>query len=417
MRKNRPLARADRRPTWRLMLGLLVTAHTLSACSEPPAVTLIASPAGPGSAEPHLAHGPDANTLVLSWLEPEGDGHALRYSVLADAQWGPARTVAQGANWFVNWADFPSVTPISHDVWAAHWLVKRAGGSYAYDVAVALSNDGGRSWEKSTTPHDDGTATEHGFVTLFPWQDGVGAIWLDGRNMSDGGHAAQAGGMTLRSALITPAAVVTQPQMIDDLVCDCCQTDIALTRDGPIAVYRNRTQAEIRDIYVARHVDGTWQSGMPVADDGWEISGCPVNGPAIAANGDAVAVAWFTAANNAARVRMVRSTDGGATFSAPLDLDVEGPIGRVDVELISDDQAVVSWLRKGARGQGEVVAQSVSRDGALGNSQVIAETSAARPSGFPQMVHYGDRLVFAWTDTSEEDTFVNTAAVPTALFD
>ena len=399
------------------MLGLLVTAHTLTACSEPPAVTVIASPAGPGSAEPHLAHSPDANTLVLSWLEPEGDEHALRYSILADDQWGPARTVAQGANWFVNWADFPSVTPVSRDFWAAHWLVKRPGGSYAYGGAVALSNDGGRSWNQSITPHDDDTATEHGFVSLFPWEDGVGAIWLDGRNMTEGGHGTQAGGMTLRSALITPAAVVTQPQLIDELVCDCCQTDIAMTADGPVTVYRNRTQDEIRDIYVARYVDGSWQTGMPVADDGWDISGCPVNGPAITANGDAVAVAWFTAANNAAQVRMARSTDGGATFSAPIDLDVEQPIGRVDVEFLADNQAVVSWLRKDARGQGEVVARSISRDGDLGDLQVIAETSAARPSGFPQMVRHGDRLVFAWTDTSEDDSTVNTAAFPIALFD
>jgi len=400
-----------------LLVGLLLSAGLMTGCSRPSAdsITALTSPAGAGSAEPHLSRGQDG-TVVLSWLEPAGDNMQLRYSVLNTSGWAPAVTVARGNDWFVNWADFPSVTSISAKLWAAHWLKKRPGGTYAYDVVLALSHDGGQSWDAPIIPHTDGTRTEHGFVSLFPWKRGVGALWLDGRNMVEDGHgthgATDAGGMTLRSAIIGVDTNITNPRLIDDLVCDCCQTDIAITDNGPIAVYRNRTREEIRDIYVARSIDGSWLPGQLVADDGWEISGCPVNGPAIVANGTDVAVAWFTAPNNRSKVQLARSIDGGASFASPIDIDADRPIGRVDVELIENGDAVVSWVRKGEHQQGEICVRSVTAGGRLGPIRIVAKTNAARPSGFPQMTQQAGDLIFAWTDTFADQSLVKSARIP-----
>ena len=52
----------------------------------------------------------------------------------------------------MNASDFPSVVPISGQHWAAHWLVKRPGGNYAYDIALAMSADGGKNWTSSNGP-------------------------------------------------------------------------------------------------------------------------------------------------------------------------------------------------------------------------------------------------------------------------
>lgn len=99
--------------------------------------------------------------------------------------WGESRTVSQGENWFVNWADFPSVASLRNGTLAAHWLVKSGSSTYAYDVNVSQSKDG-KSWSKSIVPHRDNTQTEHGFVSLIPLSDGrLGAVWLDGRNMKN----------------------------------------------------------------------------------------------------------------------------------------------------------------------------------------------------------------------------------------
>lgn len=378
--------------------GLLIAlAWVLSACSGP----------APGSSVPHLAPGPDTS-VIMSWLEPTGDATALRYSVLQDDKWSRPKTIASGDNWFVNWADFPSVVAIDDSLWAAHWLVKAAEGTYEYDVAVSISTDAGKTWQEPVTPHTDGTLSEHGFVSLYPLQDGAGVLWLDGRNMQRG--------MTLRSAVVTRGNEITDGLLVDDLVCDCCQTDVAIGPLGPVAVYRNRSSGEIRDIYVTRMIDGQWEPGRPVAEDGWEIAGCPVNGPAIAANGDKAAVAWFTAAGGASKVRLAFSGDGAGSFGPAIDIDVTRPTGRVGLLLLEDGTALISWLRQGEGGSADILVRAVSAAGTLGEVTRIASTSAGRLSGFPQIEEYGDKIVFAWTDTDEDKTSVETKIVARDFF-
>lgn len=376
----------------------------------------LSSPAGPGSGEPHLSLTPDGDAL-LSWLEEIDVGtHALRYSILDGERWSAAREVARGADWFVNWADFPSVEAWPGGRMTAHWLVKRPGGTYAYDIAVSQSADAGRTWSEPFAPHQDGTATEHGFVSLFQLRGSVGALWLDGREMSGSGHqahGADGGAMTLRAALLAPEGGTTNEWLVDGRVCDCCQTDAAVTTEGVVAVYRDRTEEELRDISVVRFDGRTWSQPKLIAEDRWRIAGCPVNGPAVAARGDRVGAAWFTAAGGGRRVYFAKSEDAGRTFAEPVIVDTGAPLGRVDV-VILDDGAIVSWLAQSEQGSAEVRLRRIDSAGEAGEVQVLAGTSAARSSGFPQIVSSGGRLVVAWTDTSKPSR-VRTAFLPLPL--
>ena len=188
---------------------------------------------------------------------------------MEDRDWRAPKVIARGDDWFVNWADFPSVVPIDDDTWAAHWLVRSGDSTYAYDVAMSVSTDAGEAWSAPLSPHSDGTPTEHGFVSLFPWHGDIGAVWLDGRKTINEYDAQNptASGMTLRSAVMQRDGSLKQESLIDDLVCDCCQTDVALTASGPIVAYRNRSTKEVRDIFVARTANGDWQPGELV-DEG-----------------------------------------------------------------------------------------------------------------------------------------------------
>jgi hypothetical protein len=374
------------------MLALL-SGCTVDEMPEPavPDVVRIEVPAGSQSSSPNLAVGPDG-TAVLSWLEADGPGHALRFSVLTDSVWGNARTVARGEHWFVNWADFPSVVPISPALWAAHWLVSQPAGGYAYDVSVALSADSGQSWSEPVMPHRDGT-------TLYPRDAGVGLVWLDGRNMVDeSGDDIAASGMTLRSATLSPDLMLSGELLVDGLACDCCQTDVALTSEGPVAIYRDRTAGEIRDIYVSKYLGNRWQDVRPVANDNWEIPGCPVNGPVIAAQEKTVAVAWFTAANGVPRVQAGFSDDAARSFATPIDVARGETLGRVGIAMLSRGQIAVSWLRKTAPESAEVCVRRVSADGQLGPVHVISSGRDVASFSVPQMVRTGDALVLAWTD-------------------
>jgi hypothetical protein len=161
-------------------------------------------------------------------------------------------------------------------------------------------------------------------------------------------------------------------------------------------VYRDRSDEEIRDISVVKFKGGKWTVPKRVHNDGWKINGCPVNGPAVAASGKRVAVAWFTGAANQQHVRLAFSNDAGETFGEAIKVDGGQPIGRVDVLLLSDGSAMVCWLEK-IEGGGEVRARRVAPDGKLGDAVTVAPSGTARSSGFPQMVQSGNRLIFAWT--------------------
>ena len=314
----------------------------------------VTAPARAGARFPHLAAAPAGAPVVMSWLEPGRCGrYSLRYAAWQeDRRWGPPAEVAAGENWFINWADFPSVVPLDERALAAHWLQQQPGGVYSYDVMTRLSTDGGRTWSAPAAPHDDGTATEHGFVSIANWQGRPYAVWLDGRNTaSEGhghdGHASGDGAMSLRGAVLAAGRARAGGE-IDGRVCDCCQTDLAQTQDALLVVYRDRSADEVRDIQLARLEQGRWSTPVSVHADGWKIAACPVNGPAIAARGDTVVVAWFTAPDRP-RVRLAFSADGGRSFAPPLEVASGAVIGRVDVVLLADGRALVSWLADGRR--------------------------------------------------------------------
>lgn len=372
------------------------------------AVTTLDSPAAANSMAPHLAVTP-AGEAVLSWLEPAAAGsHAVKYAVLGQDAWSAPRMITAGDDWFVNWADVPSVVPITAQQWAAHWLVKQTGGTYAYHIAMTTSVDGGASWRAPLTPHTDDTPTEHGFVTLFPWSADIGAVWLDGRNMppdtgagpaADAGHSH--GGMTLRFARLGYDGAIHDDGEIDDLVCDCCQTDVAVAAAGPVVAYRDRTTDEIRDISISRYVDNAWTAPKTISDDRWQIAACPVNGPTIAADGNRVVVAWYGAPNREPRIKIAWSDDGGRTFSPPMIVDDDRVRGRVDVALLPGGDAAVSWVGKPDDDTGQLRLRRVTIDGDMGPIELITQGTYSRNAGFPQMIRAGDRLIFAWPEPGD----------------
>jgi hypothetical protein len=349
---------------------------------------------------------PSGDGLLLTWLEPAPPkAHALRVSRFKDGRWSAPVTIAAGDDFFANWADFPAVASAPDGSLTAHWLARTGSETYAYGIFLARSTDGGATWAPAGLLHSDRLPTEHGFVSWIPEGRGLRAVWLDGREMP------KEGPMTLRTGLVT--AKPESEELLDARVCDCCQTDAALTADGPIVAYRDRSDKEVRDIYVIRKTAAGWSTPAPVHQDNWQIPGCPVNGPAVAAAGKRVAVAWFTAAEPAGpRVQIAFSEDGGQKFGEPVLIDGEKPPGRVDLQLSPHGDAIVSWL--GSQGEGAAVRlRRVSPQGKAGAPVTVAATSSARSSGFPRTAVSGDRLWLAWVEKAGEGaSMVRVGSVP-----
>jgi hypothetical protein len=396
-----------------LQCMLLIVGGSAIACnsSAPPLpvieVSAMDSPAGSGSTEPNLAVAANG-TVLLSWVEPAGDSvHALRFAEWRGDGWGAPRTIVRRDDIWLNWADFPTMMGTGAGQLTAHWPQRSGAGKYDYDVRIAQSADGGDTWSEGVVPHPGSRGGEHGFVAMEAIGDSVLAVWLDGRGY-DTTKANATRAMALVGRTVARNGAMGEEQIIDARTCDCCQTDMAITSRGAVVVYRDRTEDEIRDIVISRREASSWTAPHPIHADGWQVDFCPVNGPAVSANGDLVVAAWFTSPNDSAMVRIAFSEDAGDTFGEPIRVDDGSPVGRVDVALLADGSAAVTWLEQVGADGAEVRLRRVESGGRRGGSSVIAGSSAARASGFPRMARAGDALLFAWTQPGD-DARVRTA--------
>ena len=381
----------------------------------PSVVTAWPLPANlPGSALPDLERAPDGR-LLLSWTNSQrGRRHILQFAAWDPslARWQSApMTVAIGNSMFVNWADTPHITATADGALWVHWLQNRAGAPGAYDIMLSSSRNGGARWSPPLVPHDDDTASEHGFVSLWPQGPGtLGIAWLDGRNTGGAGHVAPTstgaeghahggGAMSLRAASVDAAMRLTDERELDTRVCDCCRTDVAVTARGPLLVYRGRTATEVRDILATRLQGGQWRTPSPVHADNWTMPACPVNGPSVAADGEAVLVGWYTAPGDLPQVRLAHSADAGDRFSPPVELDRgEAVQGRVDVA-IGDGEAWALWLREDASGQSLWLSRrSADLVREYERIELARLQGRGRATGFPQLALRDGVAYVVWTD-------------------
>jgi hypothetical protein len=226
---------------------------------NPEKATVYPSPAAASSGEPYLFTD-DQGNVYLSWIEKNEDKSNFKFSTLKNNEWSSPQIIATGENWFVNWADYPMMAANNGKL-IAHFLSKSGEGKFAYDVNLTFSDDLGKTWSTPMIAHDDGKEAEHGFVSLLPYKENFLVTWLDGRNTVMEGmehHDGHHGEMSLRAAIINGKGEKLKEWQLDNRTCDCCQTTAAMTTNGPVVVYRDRSVEEFRDISIVRLIDSVW---------------------------------------------------------------------------------------------------------------------------------------------------------------
>lgn len=378
---------------------------------EAPIFTEIQFPKIQNSSLPYLFS--DNEDLLLSYVSEKDSLATLYYSKLIGDSWSTPEEITSGTNWFVNWADYPQISKNGSN-FIAHILQKSNEATYAYNVMVTQKQEGS-SWSTPFKIHSDTTKTEHGFVSYTPFGESQFLVsWLDGRNTSGGHHGHEGGAMTLRAGIVNPNGMLDNEFLLDESVCDCCQTSTAMTANGPVVVYRDRSESEIRDISIVRFDDEKWTNPISLHNDNWEIAGCPVNGPRIAASGKNVAVAWFTAAGMKSKVNLAFSLNNGVDFEEPIRIDSGNPLGRVDVAFVDNQNAIVSWMEDEGN-KTTVNFRKVSLKGQMEETFTLTKTSDSRASGFPQMAVLNGNVYFAWTAMEDDKLLVKTKYIPLNL--
>ena len=336
-------------------------------------------------------------SLSLSWISSKEENKAsLNYSQYKEGRWIKPQVITSGSDWFVNWADFPAHA-INQDLIITSHLKKSASGTYTYDVILNLQKLSGEKIRENFLLNTDGVKAEHGFVSIMANNEkGFFITWLDGRNTIEKKLEGDHKPMTIRFAEITDKGDVIKESELDASTCDCCQTSIAITNDGPIVVYRDRSEEEVRDIYIVKNINGTWEKPNAVHDDGWIINGCPVNGPKVAVNSKNLAVSWFTVSNNHPLVNVSFSKNNGNSFGAPLKVNDHDAIGRVDVAFLNDEEVIVSYMEVDDIGT-YLRIKKVSFDGKISEPITISKIDGGRNTGVPQLEIIDSEIFIVWT--------------------
>ncbi|HBK72359.1 MAG TPA: hypothetical protein DDZ39_12015 [Flavobacteriaceae bacterium] len=178
---------------------------------------VIESPSVADSMYPFLFN--NGSELFMSWTQKINDSvYSVNFSSLRNQEWSKPIEIAKGNDWFVNWADFPAIAVNKENI-LTHFLQKSDPETFAYNVHLKLSNDKGKHWKDDFLMHTDSTKTEHGFVTLLPYQeDSFFVTWLDGRNTGGGSHDEEHsshGAMNIRAATVLASGEIIDDRLID----------------------------------------------------------------------------------------------------------------------------------------------------------------------------------------------------------
>ena len=356
------------------------------------------TPAAPNSSGPQLTA--SDRGVILSWVERAGATATLKFAERTSSGWSAPTTVASGNNWFLSYADPPVVFRRPNGTLVASWLKSTNPDYEGNDLQVSSSQNDGKTWSTPIVPHHDGTEQQHAFPSFFELPgNGLGVTWLDGRDTQPSDANPNGGPMAIRYATYDAQWTRTAEGVVDQQACECCSTMAAMTSEGVLLAFRDRSDKDIRDIAVSRFENGTWTEAMVVHNDNWEVFGCPVNGPAVSARERQAAAVWFTAKNDQGQAYAALSNDAGRTWGAPVRLDDGVSLGRVDVETLDDGSAVATWVEFADK-RSQLRMRRIEASGAKSTAvSVAAGIEGGSASGFPHLVRHGDELVFAWTES------------------
>lgn len=377
----------------------------------------------PTGGQPSVALEPDRG-FIVTWQSTQQEVTSLNWLALNfDGEQTGRGVIAQGPNWFVNWADTPALAVLDNGDWVAFWLERNDPTMLeGYDIRVVRSTDRGATWSTPISPHRDGTKTQHGFVSMIAaGDDRLLMAWLDGRRAAatashtsdDSTHDHESAPMTLRSAVLNRASQISEEFEIDEKTCSCCQTDMARWAGQALIVYRDRTDDEVRDISVAQRTLARWESPKAIHNDGWKIEGCPVNGPAIAVSGRKGLVFWPTFVNDQMILRYVVAESPEALANGPRMKELQLPAipsGRVDTTAWHDG-FLLTWISR-ARDRPAVEVAIVDANGQIELGVPIAEPALrGRSTGFPRIVSDGGRGLVVWPELGTDGIPVIGAAL------
>jgi hypothetical protein len=179
---------------------------------------------------------------------------------------------------------------------------------------------------------------------------------------------------------------------------------------------------DIRDMrFSVRGRSGEWSAPSLVHADQWKISGCPVNGPALAVNGSQSLAAWTTMQGDALSVRTALGNTRG--FGEMTELNHgSGLLGRVDVAPWRSHEFLISWVAQESMPVNNTLRSPkievtsihldvVDRHGKLGERAILAALKKGSNPGMPRLATSGQSAIAVWTESAAGHTSIKAALI------
>jgi hypothetical protein len=275
-------------------------------------------------------------------------------------------------------------------------------------IRGARSRAGAAAFGPATTVHAENLPGPRGWASLARDADGnAHVVWLDGRNAGDPAAMPRSMRQDIFHAVWRPDGSHEEVTVATD-VCFCCKTAVATAPKGVVYVaWRHIYPTNLRDIAVAHSSDGgkTFSTPVRVSEDGWEIAGCPDDGPALALDAAGVLhIVWPTMVAGAHPVKGIfysSSADGGRTFAPRLRIDEAGSGAAHPQIAAGGGRVAVVWDEAGTSRR--ACLREVSTDPTpSGGIPVLGpiEVLSTGPAVYPAIAVTPSALVAAWTETA-----------------
>jgi hypothetical protein len=297
----------------------------------------------------------------------------------------------------------PTLAKTPTAIYALWEQAESKGGS---DLMLARSLSYGHSFDKPVRVNDDDAAF-HGFSSVGAAPNGeVYAVWLDDREM---GPSSETFAVYLARSN-NQGASFEKNRRVALSACPCCRPRIAFGAQGEVYVaWRKVFAGDVRDMAVSTSRDGgeTFAPEVRVADDGWQLRGCPHSGASMASSNGRLYVAWLTEGRERRpRIQLAWSDDQGGHFHAPLAVSGDSLDPNHPVLSASEDGRVLITFQARAR----------KTDGSWGPATAfVAEVTGDRvssptplPNGggsvsYPQLAAgTGGRVYVAWSQRTDQ---------------
>jgi hypothetical protein len=351
---------------------LLLIAAIVADGQPAPVLAAAATVGVPDRVNEYASIASDGAWVALAWAATsDAAGTNVYASVSRDggASFGrPVRVNAVDRQASINGEQPPRVAFVKASATPAIVIVWTAKGAAGTLLLSARSTDGGATFGPSTTVPGSAAAGNRGWqsIAVDPGSGRVYTAWLDHRDtvgQGDAGHAmhqhdaastaAPSGDGTARAqrSQLFVGAVGTDLRATGIVrgVCYCCKTAAITAPDGALYLaWRHVYPGNQRDIALAvsRDRGRSFTGPARVSADGWQLDGCPENGPSLAVAKGRVFVLWPTLVKQAGGETLrlfLSSTADGMRFSPRVEVPTAGAAYHAQLVAAPGGTLIAAW--------------------------------------------------------------------------